>query len=176
MSAIPQREPIGDPFTGAVVQVAGQTVLYSDDLPTLDDGVSHDSVTLLHSGSMIVRYGIRYLGKPHLSIVPGLLALDYGEMLTGEAMWAFILKKSNLYPRADVLGHRSDGSDEMMQIKWLDLALPVEVLVYASVADTQPIAHPIALIAPAADSLPPRILEHLPRFDRLTDWFEKGKQ
>lgn len=161
MAAIPQREPISDPFTGVVSEVDGKHFLSQAPL---------EGANVLHTGAMIVRYGVRLLGKPHLSLVPGLLALDYGEMLTGEAMWEFILKKSNLYPRADVVGYRNDGSDDMIQIKWLDLALPVEPLVFSDASAIKPRAYPLALIAPPDVQLPPRILEYLPHFDSLTAW------
>jgi hypothetical protein len=161
MAAIPQREPIGDPFTGAVLEMNGKHLLALE----ADENA-------IHAGAMIVRYGIRFLGKPHLSIVPGLLALDYGEMLTGEAMWTFLLKKSNLYPRADVVGYRNDGTDDMIQVKWLDLALPVEPLVYLDAAATRPAARPVALIAPPDAPLPPRLSEYLPRYDSTAAWLD----
>ena len=66
---------------------------------------------------MIVRYGVRFLGKPHLSVVPGLVAIDYGEMLIGEEAWIFLTKRSNLYPRAEVFGYRNDGHDDMITVK-----------------------------------------------------------
>ncbi|HEX2619120.1 MAG TPA: hypothetical protein VHL11_03205, partial [Phototrophicaceae bacterium] len=73
MPVIPERDPIGDPFSGVVLETHGKTLLA---LHPLSD------TTLLHRGDFVIRYGVRYLGKPHLSLVPGLLALDYGEMLT----------------------------------------------------------------------------------------------
>jgi hypothetical protein len=161
MANIPQREPVGDPFTGFVLEVMGSHLLSTSPL---------EGASVLHSGMMIVRYGIRFLEKPFLSIVPGILALDYGEMLTGEEMWSFILKKSNLYPRADVVGYRNDGTDEMMPIKRLDLAQPVEPLVYRDSSATKPIAHPVALIAPPDAQIPARLLESLPRYPSLEVW------
>ena len=74
--AIPEREPIGDLFTGAVIQVGeAQALTTVDALPN----------QVVQSGSFVIRYGIRFLGRLHISIVPGLLVLDYGEMMTGEA-------------------------------------------------------------------------------------------
>jgi hypothetical protein len=165
MANIPQREPVGDPFTGFVLEVKGSHLLST--FPVEDASV-------LHRGMMIVRYGIRFLEKPFLSIVPSILALDYGEMLTGEEMWTFILKKSNLYPRADVVGYRNDGTDEMMPIKRLDLAQPVEPLVYVDANATKPVAHPVALIAPLDAQLPPRLLEALPYYESLQAWEAAG--
>lgn len=167
MPAIPERAPIGDPFTGRVLLApTGQHLLATDttDVPA--------GVQPVHQGMFVVRYGVRYLGKPHLSLVPGLLALDYGDMLTGEEAWHFLLKKSNLHPRADVVGYRNDGADEMLSVKWLDLAIPVEPLVYADASATVPLAHPVALIAPAEalPTLPPRLLEYLPHYGSLAAW------
>lgn len=161
MPAIPERQPIGDTFNGVVLQIGEAQALAL----TASVGAS-----ILINGSLVVRYAIRYLGKPHLSIVPGLVALDYGDMLTGEDAWKFLLKRSTLYPRADVLGYRNDGADDMVVVKHLDLAQPVDVYVYADSSATIPSAHPTALIAPAEVELPTRLLEYLPRYDSIEDW------
>ncbi|MBC8170439.1 MAG: hypothetical protein H7X77_02160 [Anaerolineae bacterium] len=161
MPAIPERNPIGDTFAGLVLEVEGKTILALQPLT---------GAMVLYSGSFVIRYGVRYLGKPHLSLVPGILALDYGEMLTGEEAWNFLLNKSNLYPRADVVGYRNDGADEMLAVKWLDLALPLVPLVYADTKATKPLAQPVALIATDTTGIAPRILEHLPRYVSLADW------
>lgn len=161
MPAIPERDPIGDLFTGFVVQ--------SHDAQALATSLTPD-ITPLARGELVVRYGVQYLGKPHLAIVPGLIALDYGDMLTGAAAWEFLLNRSNLHPRADVIGYRNDGADDMIPIKWLDLAQPIEVLVYADATATRPLAHPTALIAPAAVEVAPRLREYLPVFETLADW------
>lgn len=161
MPAVPERNPIGDHFAGVVLEVAGKTLLALQPLA---------ETTVLHSGDFVIRYGVRYLGKPHLALVPGILALDYGDMLTGEEAWDFLLKKSNLYPRADVVGYRNDGADEMLAVKWLDLALPLATLVYADAKAIKPLAQPVALIAADTTGIAPRILEHLPLYASLTDW------
>jgi hypothetical protein len=127
-------------------------------------------VDVLGSGNLVIRYGVRYLGKPHLSIIPGLVALDYGDVLTGEAAWNFLLKRSNIHPRADVFGFRNDGVDDMIVVKLLDLAQPVDVFVFANETANMPYAQPTALIALADAAIPPRLLEYLPRYDTFTDW------
>lgn len=160
---IPERQPIGDTFTGVALQVDGAQALASS---------ASEGVDVLFNGTMIVRYGVRYLGKPHLSIVPGLIALDYGDMLTGEEAWTFLLKRSNLYPRAEVFGYRNDGRDEIITVKNLDLALANEVLAFSDEAAAIPIAKPTALIADDGEvsALPSRLLENLPRFATLEAW------
>jgi hypothetical protein len=161
MPAIPDRQPISDSFNGAVLQVnAAQALAVT--VPT--------GIQIVASGEFIVRYAIRYLGKPHLSIVPGLVALDYGDMLTAEDAWNFLLKRSTLYPRADVIGYRNDGVDEMVVVKQLDLAEPIDVYVYPDANATVPCAHPTALIAPVDAEIPPRLLEYLPRYATIEDW------
>ncbi len=158
---IPERNPIGDSFSGVVCELDGKQVLASS--------TQAGTETIL-SGTFIVRYGLRYLGKPFLSVVPGLVALDYGDFLTGEEAWEFLLKGSNLYPRSEVIGYRNDGRDEMIVIKALDMSLTPEVLIYADAASTTPIAKPIALIAVNEAMIPPRLLEFLPCFANLTEW------
>jgi hypothetical protein len=159
--AIPKRQPIGDPIDGFVLQVGNQQVLSQ---------TPQAEAEVVASGSFIVRYAIPYLGKPHLAIVPGLVALDYGDILTGEAAWDFLFKRSVVHPRADVFGYRNDGADEMIVVKQLDLAEPVHVYVYQDAVAAIPRAHPKALIAPPDTDLPPRLLEYLPRYDTLENW------
>ncbi len=161
MPAIPERQPIGDPFTGVVLQIGEAQALALSASPGAE---------IIASGNLIVRYAILYLGKPHLSIIPGLVALDYGDILTGEDAWNFLLKRSSPYPRADVLGYRNDGADEMIAVKQLDLAQPVDVYVYTDDNATIPTANPTALIAPLDVALPPRLLDYLPRYDSVEDW------
>lgn len=158
---IPARAPVGDAFAGVVLAVG---------LARLLALAPADGASVVVSGALTVRYGIRFLGKPQLSIVPGLVALDYGDMLVGDEAWDFVTRRSNRYPRAEVFGFRNDGVDEMKYVKLLDLALPVEVLVYADAQATKPVAAPSAVIALPTAALPPRVLDYLPRFDTLAAW------
>lgn len=160
---IPERNPIGDDFTGRLIQVDDSYLLVTESIEIED-------ATLIHNGALTVRYGVRFLGKPHLSIVPAILALDYGDMLTGEEAWDFLLNKSNLYPRSEVVGHRNDGTDDMIQIKWLDLMDDLEILVYADNQATTPLASVTALIAPDSHEIPSRLNDYLPRYTSITNW------
>lgn len=161
---IPERQPVGDAFTGVVVQAGAHQAL----------AFAPGAADVLHAAPGIVRYGVRFLGKPHLSIVPGLIVVDYGQMLTGEAAWDFLINHSNRYPRAEVFGYRNDGRDDMMLVRALDLALPPEVLVYADAHATTPLARPTALIAGAdAPAVPDRLLGALTRFETMEDWLRQ---
>jgi len=159
--AIPERNPIGDVFTGAVIQVGEAQALIT--LETTAEQV-------IASGTFVIRYGLRFLGKLHISIVPGLVVLDRGEMLTGEEAWDFLLKHSNLFPRSEVFGYKNDGADDSIFIRSLDMAVSPEVLVYADDHATKPITHPTALIAPDITGLSERLLSYLPRYSSLADW------
>jgi|SRR5690606_362569 len=161
MPAIPDRQPIADRFSGALLHINDAHLLARTPLA---------GTQTITAGELVVRYGVQYLGKPHLSIVPGLLALDYGEILTGEEAWEFLLHHSNLHPRADVIGYRNDGVDDMIVVKFLDLAAPVQVLVYADASATQPLARVRALIAEDTEAVPPRLLDYLPRYESLEAW------
>lgn len=158
---IPERRPVGDTFTGSLLKLDDTFLLVTAN-PT--------GTAPIVSGPLVVRYGVRFLEKPFLSIVPGLLALDYGAMLVGDTAWEFLLSRSNLYPRADVVGYRNDGHDDMVPVKWLDLAIPFEVLVYINDQDTMPAASVKALIAPRNADIPERILKNLPRYSTISDW------
>ncbi len=163
--SIPERLAVSDAFQGVVIRADGAHLLAAEMQP--------DSETLL-AGKLIIRYGIRYLGKPHLSIVPELVALDYGDILNGESAWAFLIRRSNLYPRAEVFGFRSDGRDDMVVVKNLDLALTPEVLVFAGESDTIPAARPVGLIGGALNAVPPRLVQYLPHYESLTSWRERS--
>ena len=115
-------------------------------------------------GEIIVRYGITYLGKPQLSIVPDLVVADYGEMLVGEEAWQFLMDSGHLYPRADVCGLRNDGEDDMLVLKQLDFDYPYDVFAYREAADRQPIARLSAVIANDDADMTERLLKHLPTF------------
>jgi hypothetical protein len=158
---IPEREPIGDHFTGFILQSGDEHVLAVSEIP---------GTQVIAHGDFVIRFGVRYLGKLHVSVVPGLVVLDYGDFLTGEEAWTFLTEGSNLYPRSEVIGYRNDGGDEMIVIKALDLSVPPEVLVYPDESATTPIAKPTALIAPESAEVSPRVMEFLPRFATLEDW------
>ena len=160
-AAIPERQPLGDIFKGSLIQI-GDTALLSSSVESTSDTIA--------AGEFIIRYGVRFLGKLHISIVPGLLILDYGEILTGEEAWEFLHKQSNRFPRSEVVGYRNDGTDDMALIRTLDLAVPPEVLVYDSPSTPRPIAKPVALISASTESISPRLLTYLPHYPTLADW------
>lgn len=158
---IPERSPIGDPFTGAILQVGEAQVLTT---------ISAATGPAIATGTFVIRYGLRLLGKLHVSIVPGLVVLDRGEMMTSEEAWDFLLKNSNLYPRSEVFGYKNDGTDDSLFIRSLDMAVSPEVLVYSDENAVKPIAKPAALITPDVSGLPERLLHYLPRYPSLAEW------
>jgi hypothetical protein len=158
---IPPRNPIGDVFEGVVLQV-DETYLLS---PT-----PLENTGTVHAGTFIIRYGVTYLGKPHESIVPGLLALDYGEFLTGENAWHFLMNKSNLHPRGDVVGFRKDGEEAMVVVKLLDLMHPLDILVYADNDSTKPLVQVQAVITPDSTTLPERLKQYAAVYPSLEAW------
>jgi hypothetical protein len=161
MPVIPERQPIADLFTGIVLRIDQTHLLARAPLP---------GTQVVARGELVARYGIQFLDKPHLAIVPGLVALDYGEIIIGETAWDFLLHHSNLHPRADVVGYRNDGEEEMVVVKLLDLVAPVHVLLYSSASDAKPIARVSALIADDTTNIAPRLLEYLPRSESLEAW------
>ena len=160
MSNLPARLPISDAIEGVVTRL-GDDCLLSSAMLTRGEFVA--------AGELVIRYGIPYLAKP-CSIVPDLVVLDYGDMLTGEPAWEFLIKQSHLHPRADVLGHQDDGRDQMLTVKQLDFAIPFDVFVYHQAADRKPLAKLDALIASDHAAFPPRLLDYLPAFAAVADW------
>lgn len=164
---IPERVPVEERFDGILLRAGAYDGLALQPQP---------DTTILVQGSLALRFGIRFLGKPHRSIVPGLVVLDYGDMLTGDAAWDFLQHRSNLHPRAEVAGYRDDGSDDLVFVRTLDLALAPQVLVYADAASQQPIGRPAFVIAPATAELPPHLTAYLPRYDSIAQWHAKESQ
>ena len=160
MPNLPERQGIADIFEGVIIQVDDHFALATTE---------QNSATTVHKGLFVVRYGLQYLGKPQYCITPDLIALDYGNGLNGEAMWDFILNKSNLYPRADILGYRNDGLDEMIVLKSLDLAVPPELLVYTSKTDTIPLTRTYAFIGDT-DQVSVRIIEYATVYPDVDTW------
>jgi hypothetical protein len=164
MPTIPARVPVGDAIEGVLLRAGDRLVLArsapSDVVPAV-------------AGLLMVRYGVRYLGKPFMAIVPALVALDYGDFLTGDAAWEFVTKRSNLYPRSDVIGHRHDGVDEMLPLKHLDLALPPMVLVYADEAAVVPLGEVWALLGAPSD-FPARAANVLPCYPSWSAVMERA--
>ncbi len=161
----PLRQPINERVTGVVTRLDGLALLSSRKLPAGQD---------IAAGDLVVRYGIAYLGKPQLSIVPELVIADYGELLHGEEAWRFLMEQSHLYPRADICGWRSDGQDDMPALKQLDFDHQFAVFAYGYEADRQPLARLSALIAADRAKFPARLCEHLPVYSSLDDWRAHG--
>lgn len=165
MAKIPPRNPVGDAFDGVLLRYATATLLATR---------PQDGASVVATGGFTLRYGVRYEEKPALALVPGLLAVDYGQMLHGDEMWDFMRAKHNRYPRADVIGYRSDGEDTMTALKKLDFALPFVVLVYADAEATVPLGAADGLLAPDGAALPARLVEVLPPYPTLAAWAARG--
>lgn len=158
---IPDRAPLGDTFTGVLLLVDGVYLLAAEAVP---------GVNITAEGDLMIRYGVRFLEKHHRSIVPGLLALDYGDVMTGERAWEFIYKRGARYPRADVIGYTDLGEDEMMPLKTLDIDVPPQVLAYTDADATIPLGAVVAVIVPETVELPPHMAKHLTRFTSFEAW------
>lgn len=163
--SLPERQPISERVSAVVTRYEDSSLLSPDSLEAGEE---------LAQGDLILRYGITYLGKPQLSIVPDLVVADYGEMLVGEAMWQFLMKSAHLYPRADACGLSKDGHEEMVLLKQLDFDYPYDVFVYRKDGDRRPLTRLSALIASGHTLFPQRLIAHLPRFDSLSAWRAHG--
>jgi hypothetical protein len=149
------RHPISDRLDGVLVRM-------DEDLALCDAVPAQHLHEVIGTGEWIVRYGIPYLGKPHLCVVPGLVALDYGDLLNAEDAWQFLLSKSNLYPRGEVFGFRNDGEDELIVIKKLDFSLAPVPLIYASPEETHPVGKLSRIIT--TKPLPNRVRQYVACF------------
>jgi hypothetical protein len=116
-------------------------------LPVPSEAVS------LSTGKVILRYALEFLQSPH-ALVVGYFETENGAVKTGRAAWDFIQAKWQLYPRADVVGVRSDGATYSGWLKDLDLGETPRILVYPDVETHLPLGTLAFLHAPAEASLP----------------------
>ncbi len=158
-----QRQAVSDRIEGSVARLDGVALLIT---------LAPAPGELLASGPLLLRYGIVCLEMPQLCIVPELVVLEYGEQLSGEDAWDFLLHHSNLHPRAEVIGRRDDGVEDQLRVSRLDLAQAPRVLVWrqADANNALPLARPQALISANLDAVPPRLRQYLPCHASCTDW------
>ncbi len=158
-----QRQAVSDRFEGSVTCLDGVALL-----TTLASAPGE----LLASGPLLSRYGIVCLEIPQLCIVPELVVLEYGEQLSGEDAWDFLLHHSNLHPRAEAHGYRDDGIEDQLRVSRLDLAQAPRVLVWRQedANNALPLARPQALIGANPDALPERLRQYLPCHPTFIDW------
>jgi len=158
---MPERQPMTERVVGALTRLDGHVLLSPTPLPAGE---------LLAQGPLILRYGIAYLGKAQLCLVPDLIVADYGALLTGDEAWEFLMRRGHLFPRADVFGWRSDDDEDMARLKQLDLDHPYAVFAYRREEDARPFAEVSALIAAGPEAFPPRLQKQLPAYANLRDW------
>lgn len=157
------REPVCDRFDGHLLRADGVALL---------SALNHSAEELLAPGPLRLRYGVVCLETPQHCIVPELVVMEYGDLLSGEAAWDFLLRHSNLHPRAEVHGRRDDGEEDQLRVSRLDLAQPPRVLAWPQSAGdaTLPLARPAAVLGKAPDALPSRLRQCLPVYPSLSAW------
>ena len=161
MKAVPERAPVCDSFVGVLLQVKGAQALAL---------TAQSGAETIAAGEFAIRYGVRFLDKPDQYIIPGLVVMDYGDMLTGEEAWNFLWHRSNLHPRSEVVGQREDNHEDVVFFRSLDLSSPPHVLVYQDTQAAAPMAQPVAIIASDTARVAPRLLEFLPCYGTVEDW------
>lgn len=117
------------------------------------------SVILLQ-GAITLRYGIELLKTPLYQIIPGYLETENGAVKTGRAAWDFLWAKWQLYPRADIIGVRSDGKPLHVWLRDLDPGEGVKILAYPH-PDTPAALGVVAQVAaPAGAELPELLVKY----------------
>ena len=154
---------ISDRLDGRLVLVGGVPLLTTLHLPVGED---------LARGPLLLRYGLVCLESPQHCLVPGLVVMEYGEQLDGEAAWEFLLRHSNLHPRAEVFGRRDDGIRDQLRVSRLDLAQEPRVLVWRQAdADARlPLACVADIICSQPETLPARARQFLSVHNTFEDW------
>lgn len=81
----------------------------------------------LMAGRLALRYGLRFLYGED-TLIPQLVFDDHRREHTGRALFTFVEKRGDAYPRADVAGVRLSGKAEEVRMRDLDLAEPLVVV------------------------------------------------
>ncbi len=84
---------------------------------------------VLHTGEIIVRYGVDMLHE-YAVLIPGLFESETGYQLTGRAAWDVMWAQFQLYPRAEIIGLRHDGRPGDYLVRELDFADRPRLLAY----------------------------------------------
>jgi len=163
-SRIPKPEFLHESLEGALYTLPGGTLL----IPGRPPAAIGDNAPII-SGTIIFRYGISFLIPPQDALIPGLFVSERGAALTGREAWDFMLAHCQLYPRADVLGFRTNGGDSQVFLKQLDWGRAVRVLAYASLDNRMPAAEPAAMfIGEDAPPIPELLAKYLAVVSDLT--------
>ena len=117
---------------------------------------------VIAKGNFILRYGIPYLGPQHLSLMPAVFEAESGATLEGIKAWKFMLKNYQMYPRAEVIGLRSDGDEVEAYMKELDFADYPRVYVYESPDKKVPLAQIQHVVSDRKTGIPPILKNILP--------------
>jgi hypothetical protein len=164
MYRLPPRQPVQDLLTGVVLRAFDRLFLASE---------PHPDTELIASGSVAVRYGIVYLGRSYHAIMPELVVFDTGGGLSGEDAWRFLFEESNLFPRAEVIGFREDGEEDMVTVKTLDLMYPVRAFTFFPPDAPVNLGQLSALLGTFPEALPARLTNCLDAYPDLATYKAK---
>ncbi len=115
------------------------------------------------SGLIVLRFCIPLLYESHLALNPAYLLGERGGELYGWKAWDFTFKRYEMYPRSELTGLRTDGVEDVLFLKTLDIAAPVRIFAYPSVAARVPLSCVTKLVVKdELVELPERLLEYLP--------------
>gem|GEM_PF-915053 len=109
---------------------------------------------VLQQGEITLRYAIPFLQRPY-ALVTGYFETENGAVKTGVSAWKFMQKKWQLYPRAEIIGMTTRGTEVQVYLKELDFGEPVEIWGYATVEALHPVAQIQAIHVPQNAELPP---------------------
>lgn len=121
--------------------------------------------TRIQHGDLVLRYGIEMLTAPY-QLIPGYFENENGAIKTGRAAWEFIWSKFQLYPRAEVIGFRSDGAPAQVLMRDLDFGEPPKVLAFPDETAWRALGVITHLSAPPDATLPDLLAQYAPNLRR----------
>lgn len=115
------------------------------------------------SGLFVLRFCIPLLYESHLALNPAYLLGERGGELYGWKAWDFARTRYELYPRSELTGLRTDGVEDVLFLKTLDVAASVRIFAYPSAAAMMPLIQVSSLVVKDESiELSARLLKCLP--------------
>lgn len=119
--------PVYDLFDGVLVR----TVDRSNLVMLIGEEIPSGNWITVHTGSILVCYGLPYLHQPDNTLIPQWAYDDFQREYHGDEALRFILQRGDAFPRADVLGWQaSTGKQDRRFFKEMDIAAKLRAVAY----------------------------------------------
>ncbi|MGF1507298.1 MAG: hypothetical protein ACFB51_19550, partial [Anaerolineae bacterium] len=129
-----------DSFTGSIVWIDDMVMAIGGPDPNVQTSARY-------RGPVVIRYAFAFLAKGAESFVPKMVFDDFQKEHHAFDAIAFLRKKGDAFPRADVQGYNAaDGEERTVFVKAVDLARPLRVFAYPGPGAVSPLTQIDAVV------------------------------